>query len=111
MSKYVFHGPTLGELWAVEEQGEGEKKQRGKGVCPPAVLLMDAGLLGLRGGQPGPGPGYRMAATCRSSHTNTHTHTNSFHYSFESTFLHTLTRFISPMFNSYPLTCTHTHMH
>lgn len=40
---------------------------------------MDAGLLGLRGGQLGPEPGYRVAATCRSSHTHTsaraHTHT------------------------------------
>ena len=32
---------------------------------------MDAGLLGLRGGQPGPEPGNRVAATCRSSHTHT----------------------------------------
>lgn len=50
------------------EQREDEGRQ-GEGCVPPAVLLMDAGLLGLRGGRPGPEPRYRVAATCRSSHT------------------------------------------
>lgn len=50
------------------EQREDERRQ-GEGCVPPAVLLMDAGLLGLRGGRPGPEPRYRVAATCRSSHT------------------------------------------
>lgn len=50
------------------EQREDERRQ-GEGCVPPAGLLMDAGLLGLRGGRPGPEPRYRVAATCRSSHT------------------------------------------
>lgn len=51
------------------EEREVDWKQRGKGVPHPhpfpAGMLMDAGLLGLRGG---PEPAYGVAATCSSSH-------------------------------------------
>lgn len=59
----------LGERW---EELERERGVVGGGGWwgTPTELLIDVGLLGLRGGQAGLVPGCRVAATCRSSHTH-----------------------------------------
>lgn len=109
------HWRSSGHEWRNREE-RGRVGAEGEGCLPPAGLLMDAGLLGLRGGQPGPEPGYRVAATCRSSHTHTPVAFITVFSQTTTLLCHHLTSTDSfnvsrggNVFNFYPHTLSHTH--